>query len=71
MTLPLSYFDRFVLFLARDFIKLLSRSVPVQQAVKIFTDGMACDIIKIGSLVRNKVRSLSRWCFDLCSRFVW
>jgi ribosomal RNA assembly protein len=52
--------DPWAIMAGRDYIKLLSRSVPVQQAVKIFQDGMACDIIKIGSLVRNKERFVKR-----------
>ncbi|KAH9024557.1 ribosomal RNA assembly protein mis3 [Lactarius pseudohatsudake] len=47
-------YDPYVILKARDMIKLLARGVAVGQAVKILDDGVACDIIKIGSLVRNK-----------------
>ncbi len=52
--------DPFALFKSRDLIKLLSRSIPVHQALKIMQPDMMCDIIKIKNLVRNKERFAKR-----------
>jgi len=52
--------DPYVILKARDLLKLLSRSIPVAQALKILNDEWVCDIVKIGGLVRNKERFVKR-----------
>ena len=52
--------DPFIIIKARDMLKLLARSVPYEQALKVLEDDTGCDIIKIGGLVRNKDRFAKR-----------
>ena len=53
-------YDPYIILKARDMIKLMARGVAVNQAVKVLQDDTACDIIKIGNLVRNKERFVKR-----------
>ena len=52
--------DPYIILKARDLLKLLARSIPVTQALKILNDEYVCDIVKIGGLVRNKDRFVKR-----------
>lgn len=52
--------DPFIIIKARDVIKLLSRSVPFEQAIRVLEDEVSCDIIKIKNLVRNRDKFIKR-----------
>lgn len=52
--------DPFIIIKARDVIKLLSRSVPYEQAIRVLEDEVSCDIIKIKNLVRNREKFVKR-----------
>ena len=53
-------YDPFMIIKARDMCKLIARSVPYEQAVRVLEDEVSCDVIKIGNLVRNKDRFVKR-----------
>ena len=53
-------YDPYIIIKARDLIKLLSRSVPAPQALKVLQDDVNCDIIKIGGLIRNTDKFVKR-----------
>ena len=53
-------YDPYIIIKARDLIKLLSRSVPAPQALKVLQDDVSCDIIKIGGLIRNTDKFVKR-----------
>ncbi|XP_075591050.1 uncharacterized protein LOC142597933 [Dermatophagoides farinae] len=53
-------YDPYIIIRARDFIKLLSRSVPLEKAKLILNDDMYCEIVKLSSFVSNKEKLIKR-----------
>ncbi|KAI1191718.1 ribosomal RNA assembly protein KRR1 [Nemania serpens] len=45
---------------ARDLVKLLARSVPAPEALRVLQDDVAADVIKIRNLVNNKEKFVKR-----------
>lgn len=52
--------DPYIIIKARDMIKLMARSVPFEQAIRVLQDDMTADVIKISSFVRNKDKFVKR-----------
>lgn len=52
--------DPYMIIKARDMVKLMSRSVPFEQAKRVLEDETGCDIIKIGKITRNKEKFVKR-----------
>lgn len=52
--------DPYIILKARDLLKLIARSIPVVQALKVLKDECVSDIVKIGGIVRNKERFIKR-----------
>jgi len=52
--------DPYSIINARDFLKLLSRGVPIHQATKIFNENIFCDIVKISGFTEKKKIFLNR-----------
>ncbi|KAI5161261.1 ribosomal RNA assembly protein [Nematocida ausubeli] len=52
--------DPYVVLQGRDMLKLVSRGVPLEKAIRVFEDGITHDIIPINVFTRNKEIFLKR-----------
>ncbi len=52
--------DPYAIIKARDLVKLLARSIPINQALRALEDGMFNEVVKIKNMVRNKERFIKR-----------
>lgn len=52
--------DPYAIISGRDMLKLVSRGVPLDKAMKVFESGITCDIIQINIMTRNKTTFLKR-----------
>lgn len=53
-------FDPFIILKGRDMLRLIARSVPFEQAIKVLRDDMFCEVVKCDSFVRNKEKFVKR-----------
>ena len=53
-------YDPYIVLKARNFLRLLSRSVPFEKAVKVLDESVTCEIVKIKGLVENRDRFVRR-----------
>lgn len=65
-----STWDPYAIIKARDIIKLLSRSVPIEQAVRVLQDGITHEIIKVRSIY-NVCSQASGLFIDFLSLFIF
>lgn len=52
--------DPYIIVKAREMLRLMARSVPFEQAVRVLEDEISCDIIKIGNVCRNREKFVKR-----------